>query len=301
MKNQQAYDSLVRRDGPLENSYPRFTVPALADASGKAAWTWSNYVELVSAANMTKDFVASWVSASFELVMAVAGTYSEHVELALATGAAGSEVDFAVVPWNIFEGGSNFGATTLVLLGTGMTFPIAPKYIPSGTRIAMRVRGTQLGSNLGVKALAYLCGYDGGAISKNFRRYSLNDRLSGIQRGVSSVTPAGNTLPVVQGNGAFGAWKEIIAAVTGDVFVQGLLYDTGTQVVSKWAIFEFGTGPAGNEVARARMFVPMTPFGCSGFHMMPQPLLVLPGERLVVHAWSNATTTMNCQFLVEQH
>ena len=72
--------------------------------------------------------------------------------------------------------------------------------------------------------------------------------------------------------------------------------------VAHWTIYEIGTGGAGNEVTRSRMWFPATMYCNAGFQLLPRPLLIKPGERVAIRGWAALNTyTNNTQYLYEQH
>jgi len=296
------FDSFARRDGSLENSYPRLAAP-FGPTINAAAWTWSAYAQLV--ASTPSDFVASFAALSFTAIVQVAGAgalQSINGELELAIGGAGSEVAFATIPIAYAAYELLPGASTQVFFAVGRDYPLAPKFIPSGSRIAARGRISLTNTLVRGHMRCYVIGYDGGNAPAGFSTYTLRGQQTGIQKGQSYVVPAGSTLTVTPGAGAWGSWTQVIASASGELLVIGAAVTPATTTVAHWDIMEMGTGSAGNEVTRARMWFPSVYYCNAHLHFMHRPLLVKPGERLAVRTWSvTATPTLNCQFLYEQH
>lgn len=310
-------DSFARRDGPLENSYPRNAAPTASTPSSGTPWTWTAYTQVV--ASTSADFVASGVDIKFKCTINTGGNtgsiaYSGNIEVALAIGPAGSEVDFAVIS-EAFEGSISNPATSAPfsasVAGWGRHIPIAPKLIPAGSRIAIRTRSSleanaTPGGFPGVSL--YITGYDGGAAPAEVPTYTLRGNQTGIQKGASKVAPSGSVLTVTAGNAAFGSWYEIIASAASELLLQGVsLASTDGITSSHAAILEVGTGAAGSEVTRARIWIPgmnVSPQAyAAGTFLMPRPLLIKPGERIAVRAYGFAAPgrTFDTQWLYEQH
>lgn len=296
------FDSWARRDGTLENSYPRLAAPAGCSLN-IASWVWSAYSEVV--ASTPTDFVASYLHYNIVPIITVAGAgalRSLNGEIELAIGAAGSEVAFATVPYAMAMYELNPGTSTQTFLGAGWAVPIAPKFIPSGSRIAVRTRKNLSNTLVQGHLRVYVVGYDGGKAPAGIPTYTLRGQQTGIQKGQSYVTPAGSTLTVIPGANAWGSWTEIISSADKELLIMGAAVTPVNTAVLHWGIMEFGTGPAGSEVTRARLWFPSVYYCNAHFQLMHRPLLIKPGERVAVRMWSEATANQfNCQFLYEKH
>jgi hypothetical protein len=147
----------------------------------------------------------------------------------------------------------------------------------------------------------YLVGYDGGASPCGNSTYTLRGQQTGIQKGTSITVTAGATVAVASAVAGYGAYVQVIAAAASELLVQGLAVAGNVSAATEFHILEFATGAAGAEVVRARIPVLVLSLGGGAILMMPRPLLVKPGERLAVHAYSSAVKTFQYQFLYEQH
>jgi len=156
-------DSYTRRDGPIEDSYPRLSAP-LGSLTGGVAWTWSAYTQLIAAT--TTDFVASLLSMNFIATIQLAGgglLQAISGEIELATGGAGSEVPFATIPFALAAIEVAPGASTQSIVGCCRAYPIGPTFIPNGTRLATRARINIANTSVTGYSRVYVIGYDGGA------------------------------------------------------------------------------------------------------------------------------------------
>jgi len=306
-------DSYARRDGVIETSYPRGANPGdqkigVGTTINTAAWTWTAYAVISnSGASVvtTTDFVASAVAINLVPQVVVAGggvLQALNGEIELATGAAGSEVAFATIPWAMAAFVSVPGTSTNAYFGIGRLYPLAPKFIPTGTRVVMRARQSIVNTQVTTFVRLHLIGYDGGAAPAGVSTYTLRGQQTGIQKGTSYVTPAGSTLLLTPIMNGWGAWTQVVAATTGENLFMGVATSPAVTQISLWHVMEIGTGAAAAEVVRARVWFPGVYYCNAHFELMPQPLLIKPGERVAVRVWSSvAAFTLNCQFLLEQH
>ena len=278
-------------------------MPAQIRTVAEAAWTWTPYTQAIAAT--ATDFVACNVHLGIRMtIITLAGiVVPVNIECEFATGAAGAEVPFATIPLAVTGIIISPGAATQGIIGTGRDVPLGPTFIPSGTRIAARLRISQPATVADVYVRYFITGYDGGQAPVGNSTYTLRGQQTGIQKGTSVTTPAGSTLTVTPGSSAWGAWSQITAATTGEQLIQGVAgIGSMASSLAKWIILELGTGGAGAEVSRARIYFAQPGYGNAAVQLMQRPLLVKPGERLAVRGYSsNAAFTFDCQFLYEQH
>ena len=288
--------AFARRVADIELLYPRDAVPILVQTTG-AAWNWTAYSQLV--ASTSADF---WPVAFHLNVIGApqaAGIARVFAEIELATGAAGSEVPFATIPY-AFD--ANIGTSTpgTDLLGTGFEWPLPPAKINSGTRIAMRSRISVADTVMKLYAAGYLAGYEGAAPSSDLR-YPLDQHLRGDFPSELKQTPAGSSLSVpTTGFPTFGAWTEVIASAAADLLVWGIAYTEDASGTNSSRKVQLGIGASGSEVAYTQVGFPhaVTVLG-SGVQRLRRPLLVYSGERLAVRQ-SGGGNTSQMKFMYEE-
>jgi hypothetical protein len=253
----------------------------------------------------SEDFVASEIAMNVVAMILVAGAGALQAingEIQLATGAAGSEVPFATIPFAIAAYLASPGSSTQAFLGVGRNYPIAPKLIPAGTRIAVRSRMSVSNTYATAYTRVYVIGYPGGAAPAGFSTYTLRGQQTGIQKGISKVIPEGSTLDITPGANNWGDWTEVIENAPSELLIRGVAVSPGYQSTVNWGIMELGIGPAGSEVTKARLWFPTIYYCNAHYQYMTRPLLVKPGERLAARIWSSSTLYIHkCQFLYEQH
>lgn len=281
------FDGWAKRDGILENFYPR-NVATIAVISAGAAWTWpAAYTQLVAAT--VTDFVPHILHATWKLNMLVAALTGVQVEYEIATGAAGAEVPFARYTWGFYGTIINPGAGTQSEIHGGDTFPMGPTLIPSGTRIAARVRISQAVGTAISEVDAYIGGYDGGAAPASYDPYSLRAHLCGVHRSLMQLTPTGATIGI--GGAAFpgyGAPVQVLAAAPKDLLVWGASKVGPAAGLAIHTYMELMTGAAGFEIPRARIAFPGCTSGSPGVQQLYRPVLVRAGERLSARTTGSA-------------
>lgn len=131
------YKAMLATDNVKQVVYPAGAVNVAAVSDGAAAaWAWSAYVQIVAAAAITDPCWLAGVFLSRPVVEAFYGDF------AIATGAAGSETDIAIVPFDeqLFA----------VVEGKSVVVPlIRPIKISGAPRLAVRVRKSTAASAAG--------------------------------------------------------------------------------------------------------------------------------------------------------
>lgn len=169
------------------------------------------YVEMIA----STSFASTWMKVVLEDLEANA-----EAEFDIATGGAGSEVEI-ITDQHIHQ--RNIGGGTG--RGNWFTFPMT---IPSGTRLSMRIKGTE--------ALART--YEGALNISNFTPSPAIPNVS-QSSGFKTVTSGGL-------GGAYGSFVELVSSLNNSaVWMFLTLY---SQTSGQLAEFDIGIGSGGNEV-----------------------------------------------------
>lgn len=194
------------------------TVTANSSAHTKGAWT---------------ELIASTSSAVDCLEISVQGVSSSAVNTAtlldIGTGSAGSET--AIVN-NVAIGGA---AAFITTPGYDYRFSV-PVYVPSGTRIAVRIQSIITGGKTAQIAIRLASGPNPSGTS------STTTTL-----GTSTTTSDGTALP------AGTAWTQFVASTTGPYASLSIVPSVSNTVIgTAFRAIELGTGSAASEVTTGR-------------------------------------------------
>ena len=277
----------------LEVLYPTLA-NARALSAGAAAWAFGAYSQCSAA--VAADYYPHGVHLSIQASPNLTVATPVFVEVEVATGAAGAEVPYGTVCL-VFTT-SLFVADSAPFLNFGLTLPLGPTLVPSGTRLAARCRQSQTQANVGTTVRIYVTGHHT-PVPASDATYGLDSYLGGSYAAGSIVTPAGATLAVpTLAYPNYGAWTQVIASAARDSLVRGVSYDQGAAATNLGRHMQFGIGAAGAEVPYSLIGLPAgSTTGC-GIQLLRRPLLLLAGERLAVRQ-SGGGLTNNHQFLYE--
>jgi hypothetical protein len=285
-------DGWLAHDG-VEQFYPRDAVSANRVATG-AAQNWSAYGTVV--ASTSADFVPNRLHLFFKYATNVTALTPIIMEYEIATGDAGSEVPYAsftdVAAWQMVMPGDN----TIIVFAYGRSFDVGPTAIPSGTRIAHRIRISQASSVVGLSVSMYLAGYDGGNVPVLSPPYGLRPHQAGVHAAQSLITPSGSTLTVTPDTyPSYGSWVDVFGGLTTkDIIVWGAMrVGYASSGIPLYLQFGSTTGVIATCVARRALGFPTITsahnIGYQDFRKMP--LIVPAGHRLGIRGSSNADVT----------
>lgn len=254
---------------------------------------WSAYFELITAANLTYDFILCGAYSCEDYPTTTAGNFLTVTTIQIATGAADSEVPIA--EGHVLATVLVAGTITGLAICTGRTIFFQPTFIPKSTRIACRASSN---STFAVYTYMYLVGYRASQFGLPLKY--LSDQ-SGYIKGLKGVTkascvyPSPGTINVTSGSPrwTYGSPVEFIASATNPILITGAIACQNT--TQNGAQLKICLGSAGNEVAHSKVgFAGISivsgggPYGDS---YLPRPLFVKPGERVsVILASYNANT-----------
>lgn len=245
---------IPKTDFPLQYIIPNLALGGDRSAGNQA---YSAYEQLISAANLTFDYVlcGAYVGTAFLAGSATNGNAFIRFQAQIATGAVASEV--VIAEWADQFWINKSGTTDQALIGKNMTVFFTPKLIPNGTRLSWHLWGN-LATSTAAKAGMYLFGYKASEWAK-IKPYDYERYMKGL---VGTTT---NTYPAPSGTGGganvvthattawtYGAWVNVIAAnaITSPFLITGVmagvdLTPTGGGIQAQ---FQIGTGAAGSEV-----------------------------------------------------
>lgn len=284
-----ASEGWTKRDG-LENFIPRDATAVVVTNTG-AAWNWSAYSQLI--ASTPAEFIPHGLHLKIKAAPQVAGLVSITYEYELATGAAAAEVLYSR------HTGALVGLTAGALIATGLTWPLGPTIIPSGTRVSARVRISLVATSMLLAIGTYIVGYDQFS-PVAYSPYQLSPYLNGVNTAQLLITPSGSTLAITPGaRPAYGSWVQIFATAPEDLLVWGSSR-VENNFLDRSFVMELGTGAGGSEVARARIGFPSGSVVMNaGVQWLRRPLLVKKGERLVARSSGVAAPVQHQFFYVE--
>lgn len=268
-----------------------------APGAGSGAWVFSVYTQLV--ASTPADFYPNIAHILLQAIPQTAGTKRFVYEVEFATGAAGSEVTFARFSDAVMAAITNVDVNDNI--NFGRSFPVGPTLIPSGARIAFRIRCELADTAVKMNVTTYLQGYDGPAPPGSDPTYPLDEHLGGASSPHLLATPTGSTLSL--GGASFGigygSWVEVIASAAADLLVWGLEGYLSVGAANASRHVQFGIGAAGSEVPHALLGLPGKLAIGVGQYELRRPLLVRAGERLAVRS-TGGVTAWNIQVLYEE-
>lgn len=235
----------------------QLTVP-----TGVGSWVWGSYVEVVAstAAEYALVGLGIWPNMTYD-----------DLEMAVATGDAGSESDIAVY---------RLGGAIATNTRAYVFLPHGP--IAAGTRLSVRARKKAASSS-----------------DQTLRVLMCNTTGIQMTTQVLTVVPSGSASIAVPWGGsawANGAWVEFIASAASDLVLATLVTATEGFVVLGEVEVDVGIGSAGNEVAVGtwRYHVP-TNVGIGIFRLECDPLwdVISSGDRVSLRcrATANVATT----------
>ena len=288
----------ARRSTTLQRLYPHLASSGLL-IPGAAAYAFGNYTQLSAAASA--DYLPQYAHLGFRLAVIITFTGSHLFQVEIATGAANQEaLHSRLVAAFACSFTQPDGVTPGV--GTGFTLPLGVTQIPSGTRIAARVRTSNPNTTVASHVGLYVAGFDAPSPDSDLT-YPLAGHLNNDDTSQSLVTPYGavNTI-TAHAYPNYSAWQEVIAAAPSDLLVHGVAYALQFIAGITGTHFQLGIGSANNEVPYEVLGLPDCPnFMGAGVQTLRRPLLVLSGERLAVRAASTgATVTIAYHVLYEQ-
>jgi hypothetical protein len=257
-----------------------------------SSWGWpASYTELVAATT------TPFVPVSLHLVMrfdcGVASPVPVMIEIEVATGVAGSEVLIGRITEALLAYQYIVGNSTGIKMSR--SYPLSPILIPSGARIAARVRLSATDSSAHVKTACYLSGYDGGNVPVMYPVYLLRRHLSGVEGGVSKTAPMGAPVSLTPGSfPAYGSYVEVWAAAAQDCIIHGATRRSISTGSDYCLYLRFATGAAASEQPRAVLPFPELGLGglpAVGTQLLRIPFVVRKGERLAIAATGTAVAT----------
>lgn len=282
----------ISRSTQLETFVPRNAFPGLRNP-GAAAYAWSAYEQL--SAGLANDFIPHAIALQFGAQALVAAHNADIIEIEVATGAAGAEVEYgrAIEVFDAYAavaGSDPFSEW-------GRTYDFGTTVIPAGTRIAWRVRASLAQASCAVVVVCYLAGYDT-SVPASDTTYPLDAHLGGSGNPQTLVTPWGATTAITQGGAwAYGAWVDVFNTAPQDLLLWGahqLLAPVGS---NQSGYLAFAIGAPGAEVAYKELAMPArVPFAV-GTHRARRPLLVLSGERVRAARRGVVTGSIPHQFI----
>ena len=281
------FDGWVSRN-QLVLMYPRDA--SNVSLSAGVSWSWSAQSQIV--ASSSEDFVPTHLNVLLRIGAKTDTNQIIIIEHEIATGAATSEAPYATNTYLSEKLIVDTGASTQALSNIGITVPIGPTVIPSGTRIAHRARTSLAAADITVGVNAYIAGYQAGAVPARYPMYSYRGHHAGIHKSISKQIPiAGATLPIVESTWAsgYGAWSEVIASAESDLFI----WSIGKEILSssnQASYFEIGVGAATSEVPIGRLGSPGAVYMNSHMQYFIVPLLIKAGERVAIRH-KGATTS----------
>lgn len=283
----------------LPTMIPNNATAAVVNSPAAAAWTWSAYSQITAGYASAFTPVALHMTGQFNDLVTAA--VSLLVEYEVATGAAGAEVPYATYHHCLNMGMSNPGASTTAFGIFGETFPMGPTPIPASTRIAHRIRISNVNTNGTVGLSIYLAGFVGGDVPVGYRPYDVDPHWRGIHSAVSRVAPGGSMLAVTPGAAwAYGSWVQAIASAAKDLLVTGVIRGDDTTILGAHMYAEVGTGAAASEVSRGRVGFPVRTYGAVGLQRFLRPIFVKNGERVALRAAGSAATVTDMALLYEE-
>lgn len=275
---------LLKRD-VIETIIPTAGV-AITRLSGVSG-AWSAYGELISAANLTYDFILCGAYLYERLFSASSGLSATCCTYQVATGEAGSEVPIAEdrTMMSLYE--ATVGDGMMSFRGSTLLFP--PMLIPASTRLSYR---NSSDSAVAQRGSLYLVGYK--ATDWGLPLTYLKDSIA-YMKGLAVVAkgavcyPALGKTTVTTGNPAWtdGAAVELVASATSPTLITGAhgvgvaTATAGLCAHAKICIGSVGNEKDHSEVAFANAASQVGPLGAS---VLPRPLLVKTGERISVIA-----------------
>lgn len=289
-----AVDFLPKRD-ILEVVVPADAASISSGTIGNQ--TWSSYRQIITAANLTYDFILCGIYTTDYYSSDISGNNYGIVNYEVATGAIGSEQPIADV--NSFLFGSEATIGTGMICITSRTIPIAPTLIPKNTRIAVRFYNNSAG--MAWQCNLYLVGYKASQWAKPLTylkdqtRYMKGLSVVGSNgtTGATVLYPQTGTINVTAGSPAwtFGTPVEFrgpnTTAITNPTLITGAFMQPATPMATQLSVqLQVYTGSAGNEVPQAKMGGPGAIWTIMPLQdcYLPRPTLIFPGERLSVAA-----------------
>ncbi len=270
---------LLKRD-VIETVIPSAGV-AITRVSGTAG-AWSAYGELISAANLTYDFILCGAYLYERLYSASSGLSQVVCTYQVATGAAGAEVPIAEdrTIMVLFELTVGDGMTAY----QGSTFDFPPQLIPAGTRLSFRSSSNTATVQRGSM---YLVGYK--ATDWGLPLSYLADNIAfmkGLRAQAKGAVcyPAQGVTTVTTGNPSWtnGNPVEFIASATSPTLITHV---AGRGSESSLCVHpSVCIGAAGSEVAHSLVALPNAgaQLGPLGLSALMRPLFVRAGERVSV-------------------
>lgn len=287
----------TKRTATPQKLYPALAAPVSASTQNVAAWTFTAYTQVVAA--VAADFFPAMAYLRIQGIPQASGAAHMFFEVEIATGAAGSEVLHSRFSNVVIAAITNFNANDSLTFG--FSVPLGPTLIPSGTRVAFRIRCSVSGSTVGfVVAHLYAGGYESLAPDSD-PTYPLDEHLRGANSPGLLATPTGSTLSVPRASFPdYAAWTEVWAAAAADSLVWGLAANLQSGVTNTGRHVQLGIGAAGSEVAYELIGVPVAVAVGAGLYFLRRPLLVLSGERLALRSSGGGAGSLLTQTLYEE-
>lgn len=274
-----AVDFLLKR-APIEKIIPEDTA-IVAFNSGQSL-SWSAWIQIISAANLTYDFILCGAYAFTALQLGSSGSYATIINLQVGTGGVDSEIPIAESNDVLLGGGTG----NMTFVGMGETHFFEPVLIPAGTRIAVRATNSQA---ITIYGSLFLFGYlasEWGLPLKYLKdqiRY-IKGLCSQTQGAACQPSPGGTNVTSGGSAYAYGSWTQFLATVSNPIMVTGALAGFNGSDVSLYGQAKIGIGSPSNEVAMSKLAFPgrigfPTPCGNS---YLPRPLYVKSGESVSI-------------------
>src|SRR3972149_4746861 len=281
------FDGWAKRDGVLEKFHPWLEATSAVSNAGLGAWTWSAYNNMsIPGSSTPAPFIPHGAHLALDILAKQAAVSVAVVEWEVATGAAGAEVPFARLPVAGLAGNIvNPGVDTNAWVRLGLTLPIGPTLIPSGTRVAHRMRVSTADPPWNIGVRAYLVGYDAAAPAA-YAPYSYRSHLAGVHGAQTVNGPSGAVLANAPPGPSWSAWSGWTGGTNAlpagkDLLVWGVARTTtGSQ---QHIYLEFGTGALADlsdQQPRARVAFAAHSLGSVGLQKHLRPFVVKNGEYL---------------------
>jgi hypothetical protein len=263
---------------------------------GGTSGGWSGWGQIITAANLTYDFVLCGAYVFEFISLSAAGVASALCNYQIAKGKAFHEGDagnLLAEDHSLMEF-STAGTLTAALGATGRTLKFAPVLIPAGTRLAYR---TSSNTAIEMYSSLYLVGYNASqwpqvlSYPRDLERY-----MHGLVAVQTGVVPSPGQTTVTTGTSlwAYGTPVEFIASAAQPLLVKRVVA-LNASILAPHTQVLIELGAAGHAVAHSKAGFPSytAQVGPIGNAELMRSLLVLPGERVSVSAACSLSTAQS--------
>jgi hypothetical protein len=271
--------------------------------------TWSAWDQQVASLGYDGILVAASVAYRQRVTSTTNGSavLRQRCWTGIGTGGAGSETEIARTMFGMGMLGALAGVVDDAVTGTAdapalAQMRITPRYIESGTRVA--VRGYQTGDSANAAKRHYLVFYNAALLRGSLRSIPWIDPrrwVEGNHDHQSDDLPDTAEISPTSGTGApwtFGSYTDVSSSLDADYLIEGISW---SQEAEADVIAEVAVGAAGSEVVQARAgfpcnigvnqaWSPSLPFD---FRI---PCIAYKGERLAVRVATESVSAFTTPF-----